>query len=188
MSFTTNHPAFYDSIMEAFINDGGLTRALVENDKMVRSHMRFVSYEHDGGILRMIILGECGMCSTSHIRNICNSTYSHDCLFPVLSLVFPVITRIDVVRSDDDDLEELVRGMGGRITTPFGLDVSSTFADLNHLCLDLHPEIDGEIKCRRARGDEACPDRGAETRRSYTTRCHCCWALMADSRVVGQDG
>ena len=48
--------------------------------------------------------------------------------------------------ADDDDLEELVRGMGGRITTPFGLDVSSTFADLNHLCLDLHPEIDGEIK------------------------------------------
>ena len=31
-------------------------------------------------------------------------------------------------------------------------------------------------------------ERGAMTRRTYVTLSHCCWAVMADSRVVGQDG
>ena len=154
--------------METFINDGGLVRALQQNDKMVQTHMQFVSYTHVGGILRIIILGECGMCSTSHIRNICNKTYTHDCLFPILNRVFQVIQTIEVVRTDDMDFEELVREMGRRNKQPFGLDETSNFADLNHFRLDLHPEIDGEIKCLCPQGDSACRDRGGEMRRQYT--------------------
>ena len=113
MSFLTNHTPLYDSIMEAFINDGALTRAIQQYDKTLRERIRFVSYTPVGGSLRILILGNCGMCSARHIRNICNSTYTADILFPILTRVFPVITRIDVVRTDDADFGQLVEGLGG---------------------------------------------------------------------------
>ena len=119
MSFLIQRTPLYDTIMQAFINDGALERAIEQRHKMMRDHIRFVSYSPDGGILRLIILGDCGMYSARHIRNICNMTYTADCFFPILTLVFPVIKRIDIVRSDDEDLEDLVGEMGGRITTPF---------------------------------------------------------------------
>ena len=59
--------------------------------------------------------------------------------------------------------------------------------DLNHFCLDLHPEIDGEMKCLCARGANSSRDMGDETRRMYTARNHCCWPVMADSCVIGRD-
>ena len=127
------------------------------------------------------------MCSASHIRNICNMTYTADCLYPILTRVFPVIQIIECVRTDDADFEELVEGMGGQVTQPFGIDDMSNFVDLTHFCLDLHPEIDGEMKCLCARGDNSSRDMGEETRRMYTARNHCCWPVMADSCVIGRD-
>ena len=114
-------------------------------------------------------------------------TYTADCLFPILTLVFPVIKRIDIVRSDDEDLEVLVREMGGRITTPFSEDDVFSFGDLNRFCLDNHPEIDGNIKCLSPLHSNQRHDMGDTTRRIFTDRNNLCWSVMADSSVVGRD-
>ena len=177
----------YETIMQSFINDGSLERAIEQRNKLKRDHIIFVSYSPDGGILRLIILGDCGMCSARHIRNICNMTYTADCLFPILTLVFPVIKRIDIVRSDDEDFEVLVGEMGGRITTPFSEDDVFSFGDLNRFCLDNHPEIDGNIKCLSPLYNNQRHDMGDTTRRIFTDRNNLCWSVMADSSVVDRD-
>ena len=90
------------------------------------------------------------------------------------------------MRKDDTDFEELVEGMSGQVTQPFSEDDMSNFVDLKHFCLDLHPEIDGEMKCIYAHGDNFSGDMGDKTRRMYTARSHCCWPVMVDSCVVGR--
>ena len=63
-----------------------------------------------------------------------------------MCLVFPVIRTVLVVRSDDSDLEALVRQKNGRVTTPFAINDKMTFHQLNKFYLDLHSEIDGYVK------------------------------------------
>lgn len=44
MSFIAQHTPLYDTIMQSFINDGALTRALEQRQLMLREHIQFVSY------------------------------------------------------------------------------------------------------------------------------------------------
>ena len=113
---------------------------------MTRKKMRFVSFDRSSGVLRMLVLSECGMCRALYIRNICNMTYAQDCLVPIITLLFSMVKRIDIVRSDDADLSELVEREGGEVTTPYSADSPLSFEDINRFCLDQHPEIDGYVK------------------------------------------
>ena len=90
------------------------------------------------------------------------------------------------MRTDDTDFEDLVEVMGGQVTQPFGEDDMSNLADLNHFCLDLHSEIDGEMKCLCECGDNSSRDMGDKTWRMYTAQSHCCWPVVADSCVAGR--
>ena len=69
------------------------------------------------------------------MRNICNQKYVDECVGPIMRLVFSVIRTVLVVRSDDSDLEALVRQKNGRVTTPFGIHDKMTFHQLNKFAL-----------------------------------------------------
>ena len=81
------------------------------------------------------------MCRALHICNIYNMTYAKDCLFPIITLLFSIVKRIDMVWYDDEDLSELAEREGGEVTTPYSADSRLSFDELNHFCLDHHPEI-----------------------------------------------
>ena len=156
---------------------------------MTRAKMRFVSFDSSGGVLRMLVLGECGMCRALHIRNICNMTYTKDCLFPIISLLFPLVKRIDIVRSDDNDLSELVEREGGAVTTPYSVDSVHSFDELNRFCLDQHPEIDGHIKFISPLTAKGSMNMGSRiSRRKFTDNNNLCWSVMDSSSIVGRDG
>lgn len=44
------------------------------------------------------------------------------------------------------------------------------------------------MKCLYPRGDTASQDRGDKMRQQYLAYSNCCWVVMADSVVVGQNG
>ena len=151
--------------------------------------MRFVSFDHSSGVLRMLVLGECGMCRALHIRNICNMTYAQDCLVPIITLLFSMVKRIDIVRSDDADLSELVEREGGEVTTPYSADLPLSFEDINRFFLDQHPEIDGHVKALSPLLPNQRSNVGERiTRRTFTNSNNLCWSVMDSSSVVGRDG
>jgi len=78
--------------------------------------------------------------------NICNQKYSNKCILPIMSLVFPIVNDVRVIRSTNADLEAIVEANNGHITAPFSADEIMPFVHLNKFCLDLHPDIDGFIK------------------------------------------
>ena len=150
--------------------------------------MRFVSFTPRGGVLRILVLGECGLCQSLHIRNICNMKYCQDLLLPIITIFFPIVQRMDIVCSDDNDLTELVEHEGGRVTTPYSEDSRHLFAYLNHFCLDLHPEIYRSIKALSPLLPNQRNDTSHTTRRRFADSNNLYWSVMDSSSVMGRSG
>ena len=122
------------------------------------------------------------------MRNICNQKYVNECIGPIMRLVFPVIQKVLVVRSDDSDLKTLVRMKNGRVITPFAITDKSTFHQLNKFCLDMHPEIDGYVKSLSQVHRDGLPMDGDVSRADFTNRFHLCWSIMQSTSVVSTEG
>ena len=93
-----------------------------------------------------------------------------------------------VVRSDDSDLEALVRQKNGRVATPFAINDKMIFHQLNKFCLDLHPEIDGYVKSLSQVQRDGSPMDGDVSRADFTNRFHLRWSVMQSTSVVSTEG
>ena len=114
--------------------------------------------------------------------------YCQVCIFPIITLLFSIVQRIDIVCSDDNNLTELVEREDGRVTTPYSEDSHHSFANLNHFCLDLHPEIDGSVKALSPLLSNQRHDTSHTTWRNFADSNNLCWSMMDSSSVVGRNG
>jgi len=104
-----------------------------------------------------------------------------------MRLVFPVVQKVLVVRSNDSDLEALVRGKNDRVSTPFAITDRMIFHQLKKFCLDLHPEIDGYVKSISQVQRDNLPMDGDVSRADFTNRFHLCWSIMQSTSVISTD-
>ena len=103
--------------------------------------------------------------------------------------MFPIVEKIACVRSDDNDLSELVEREGGVVTTPYLEDSLHSFEELNRFCLDLHPEIDGYMKSIYPINDYSNRIIGFNISRRVFTDCNnLCWTVLDSSSMVGRNG
>ena len=122
------------------------------------------------------------------MRNVCNQKYSNECILPIMSLVFPIVNDVRVVRLTDADLEAIVEANNSHVTTPFAADEIMPFVHLNKFCLDLHPDIDGFIKSLAAVRQEICVQPDSSTREYFTNCYHLCWTVMESTCVLSRGG
>ena len=172
------------AIMRDFINDGALTG--------VSSSVNFFLVPK---ILRLLQFCEqCPSCpslrtspplrAARHMRKIYNQKYANEFIDPIMHLVLPVVRKVLVVRSDNSDLEALVWGKNGRVSTPFTITDRMSFHQLNKFCLDLHPEINGYVKSLLQVQREYLPVDGDVNGANFTNRFHLCWSVMQLTSVI----
>ena len=167
-----------------FIDGGLLARAIEQAEYHPNAMMSFVSHTVETGVVRILIGGTCCLCGSAHMRNICNAKYNKECISPILTRVFPIIQSVVIVRSDDLDLAAIVRARGGRVSTPFSSLTSMSFAELNKMCLDQHPEVDGYVKTLSMINRDIDFDHGDNSREAFTDMYTLCWCVMEATSVV----
>lgn len=94
---------------------------------------------------------------------------------------------IDIVKSDDVDLQVIVEGIGDRIITPFSEDQHLSFVELNRFYPNLHPKTDGYMQALLPLDNNPQHDMGNTIWRIFTNRNNVCWSVMDSLLVVGEN-
>lgn len=110
------------AVMRGFVNEGILSCAIEQREFFPRGLTKYVRFKPETEVLRILLAGPCPVCHSLHMRKICNQKYANKFIVPIMTLVFPIITDVRVVRCTDADLEAIVWANDSRILTPFSAD------------------------------------------------------------------
>ena len=107
---------------------------------------RFVSYNRSNRALRILVCGRCA-CGYDHIRDVCVQYWVQDQLLEMYEGGFEENVRVVIpVRSYDDDFNEVVSVLGGRVDFPRQFQRGITFRELRTFMFNGHPLVNCECK------------------------------------------
>ena len=134
--------------IRSFVDDGVLLNLVKAEGYCIVPHVKFVEYDAESGVLKLLLGGRNPECSSLHVRNVPNFLCCQNLLLSFCQHRFSMITKVIPVSTHDPDFEAIVRrcGFGLRIVTPATCSNTMPAALSFQFLANQYPDVDCLLK------------------------------------------
>ena len=95
--------------IQSFVNDGTLHQVVKSQKYKIVPYIKFVSFDIQTGVLKLLMGGRNPECSTLHVRNVSNYLVCKDVLLPICKDKFTDVMIVVPVSTHDPNFESIVQ-------------------------------------------------------------------------------